>query len=513
MIKQDDERNPGVVHEDYAAVWNVTWYDYGKSWAIVRVTIKALETHGFAGIVDFSGFEQDLLKLFFEGDVERCGAEILNMLGIDGFDELYVVRNSGDLAVFTFIRPDAGIICYGESYHKIDSCLGGEYSKIDLFRLFLPVDFTNGLLKTVPLDVTPKKYLLDVIREVLENDPDDKKRVVDLRERVKAGVTEGGGRSAVLALQYLSDIDAMSLNDEIALYVDAVKRACGRETRVVIKEHPRTLSPLKAERVRAALAGNGYGHVSVLDKELNHYPIEVICGVFRPDAVISPLSTSLLIVKYLYGIDGSMEMDDMSVRRSGVRYQYELHGVLKKAINNLDAWDPADNAPLAVYEGRTIFSLKNKDAGAKRLFESARGGPIPFTTEIMARWLKSLPSEAIIDMFKRLGFKSVALYGMGVIGKIIVDGLFESHNAGEMALCLIDADAARGSYRGLPIRRPAGEPGTDVEFDAIVCTVMHSYDVIVRDLLRGGFRGNMIYSFTELADIFLSEHELRARLL
>jgi len=482
IIKQDDEIDKGYTYEDYAIIWDITFYDFGKSWKLAQATLKMLDIHNFICIDDLSGYEQELNYDFTQGNIDKCRKLVFNRLKINDIDELYVVRNNENNKIFTFLFENSKIIVYGETYHKIDSCIGGSFKKIDEFRVILPVDFTNGLLKAVPLRIVPKKYLLNVISDVLEHNAYDKAIILKLKEMFRNG--KESHKSAILALQYLSDINKISESDEITLYIDAVSRSCSKDTIILIKEHPRTLSRAKAERVKKHLVEAGYINVYVFDRELHYYPIEVICHLYKPDQIISPLSTSLLIVKYLYGISGSMEMDDL-LKYSEAKYQYTLHNVLKEAINNLEHWNPADNKPLAIYSGQPIFSLKftSKKLNIYKLGDIVKYDPILYVTELFEKFMQSFSNDIIIDMFKQFNFESVALYGVGKIGKIIVDKLVDS----DIKLYLIDSNTS-GTYKGLNIYKLQDESLANIKIDAVVSTVTHSYNAIVHNILKSKLR-------------------------
>jgi len=502
MINQDYARYPDVICEDYAAIWASTWRDFGKTWAIVQITRKMLNSHKFKHVVDFAALEMNMWEDLVKGSIDTLKALVFNALGNSDFDEIYVVRNCQKDRLFTVLSEKAKIICYGETYHKIDSCIGAEFSKIDTFRLVLPVDFTNGLLEIIPLEITPKIYLLDAISSVLEKNPDDKERIIKLNESIttnaERGRTNKRAQTAILALQYLSDIGAMSIDDEVELYIDVVKRSLSKSARIVIKEHPRSLTLEKAGRIRQALEVAGYSDTYVLDRELQHYPIEVICSVFAPDIILSPMSTSLLICKYLFGSNGCMDMDESIATRSGANYHHSLHNVLKEAIDNLDSWNPSDNKPIVTYNGQPIFTIKNGTDAESGFFSLVRRDPIPYFTEVIARIISGLSPATIADMFSKLGFARIALYGVGIIGKILVDKLLFAGRGIE--LYLIDAQCPLQSYSGLKIHSLQEESNGDT-FDAIVVTVMHSYDKIVNDILCSPLRENMIYSFSEILDL------------
>jgi len=517
MIKQDNERNPNESCQDYAIIWDAVSYDLGKSHRIVQTIMKMLSTHNFTSIIDCSGIQRGLQNSFLEGNIDECKHEIFSRLEINEFDELYVIRNSQIFRLLTFLSQNAKIIVYGETYFKIDSAIGSEYSKIDLLRLILPIDFSNGLLNAIPLDVTPKQYLLQAIADVLEGNMEDKMRIVKLSEQF-AGQKKGEcSKCVVLALQYASDIGGISINDENSLYIDSLNNYCNYDTKIIIKEHPRTLSLRKSERIRNTLIKAGYTNVYVLDRELNCYPIEVIRYLFHFDAVISPISSSALILKYLYGIDYSLGGgSDMITRRNGVAYQYAIYQMFKEALNNLSKWNPLDNKPLATYNGQAIFTLrngnkifapKNCNVTKSRLFDLMRDNSIPFITQLVARYIESFAPETMLAIFDELCLKNVALYGVGIIGKIIIDKLLASNN--DIELYLIDSNSTENSYKNLKIHKLNDEP-PNVAFDAIICSVMHSYDAIVTSLLRSKLRENMIYSFAEMLDIYLSEHLLVA---
>lgn len=500
IINQDNENNNTFKYEDYAVFVYANVNAPDKSWPIVNATYKTLNAHTFMRVIDLSGQENDLEKLANTDKYNVFRERIFDLLQESNFDELYMVRNSSNMKPYADLCEGAKLICYGEAYNKLDSCGGKGYRNVDEFRTLLPVDWTKGLLDYVPLNVTPKKCMVKAISDVLDCNVDDKQQIIELDKYA------GEGHRAILALNYFSDVGRMSINNEFQMFVEAVDGLCSKDTTILIKDHPRAISLSKSLHMQKLLNEKGYKNVLILNKSLNSYPIEVICYYFRPDVSIAPASTSLLILKYLYGISDNTASYDLLDKYGGPQFLVAYFTMLEEAIKNLDSWDPNENKPIATWKGQPISAFKHKKIYEKKLHDAVQGCMKQFNQKTYESLIKDISNEAIADIFDQAGFKKIIFYGVCDIGKMIIDKLLDSGRGFE--LYLLDPDVTGHQYRGHEVYSIENESIAMVKADVIVCTRSHSYKSYVHYLIDSDLRQHLMCSFAELLDIYYIDCEI-----
>jgi hypothetical protein len=495
MIEQDKITHPDNTYEDYGVLWCLTPYDYGKSVNIRIATLKILNIHNFVKIMDLTGYDIDLKKSFNDNP-NLCINQIHEHIGISFFDESYHVRNCYGYDVLPLAYQTGKVIIYGETYHKIDSCMGSSYSKIDIFRLPLPVDLSNGLLNFVPLKIVPKESFLCAIGNYFKKYEEDKKEIESLYKTL----TEN---NAILTIQYLSEVKDMALRDEISMYVNMVKYTCDKKTTIIIKGHPRSLNIQKVIMIKSSLESEGYKEILILPNKFQYMPIELICYIFKPNKVIST-STSLLILKYLYGINGIFCLNKLSSNYFKTEYNLTLYKIVESAMENLESWD--NKTPLFTYSGLPIYTLYGRRNELLTLHDRIRDSAHDLTAiyhELTEKVMRNISSKrkSITDMMNWYNFKKIAIYGVDGIGKIIIDDILISKQ--KIDLYLVDSHYKEREYRDLIVYRLYD---LEVMVDAVVVTAMHHYNDICRDILLSSLGRNMIYSFAELVENYLPEY-------
>jgi len=503
IIKQDADSANKFKYEDYVIVHRISRYghDIGKSWLSMQAILKILKVHNFVKIFDTTGYEDELMRFYKVGERDKYRERIFNALQEDSFDELYILKNfSKTYEMFAFLCSNAKLICYGEVYSNITGRIGTGLRKIDEFRTIFPIDLTNGLLDIVPLRIIPKKYLLSVISDVLEYNKEDTSKILKLNEYI----TEGN--KVVLVLSHLSDYDRISVDEEIEMYLYIVGLSCSKNSLILIKEHPKSLSISKALHVQKALLAIGYSNIHIFDKALNTYPLEVICYHFKPDSIISPMSSALLISKYLYGISGNMAMDDYIAKRYGSKHSTLFDQILTDALHNLDDWDPEANKPLLAWKERESFILSNEGGSGKRLHDAVQGWIKPSNHEQFEVIIESFSSDVLADIYEQAGFKKIIFYGMCSVGKMIVDKLLDSNRGFE--LYLADPDAIGYQYKGYDVHALDSEYLSNIKADVVVCARTHSYNIYCQNVMQSKLRQHIVCSFAELLDVYYNENRI-----
>jgi hypothetical protein len=502
LIKEDADTGGGVVYADYAIVCDTMWYDFGKSSIMSQICMDILKAHDFAMVIDLHHIQRDMFAVTDTSGLVYFRELILDKLAVVRIDELYVIRNLGTNKIFTYLFSDASITVYGESYHKLDSSMGESFSRIDYFRTLLPVDFTNGLLDFVPLKVTRREHLLAVISDVIRASDYISDEIRALKEQI------GENRVIVVCLQYLSDGYGLSLETELEYYLRSIASEKKRGNIVIIKAHPRSFAPYKARIVANALRAKGYDVIN-LSRRLNLLSLEIICYELRNVYILSPLSSTLLVLKYLYGIEGTMNTDDELVAETGMEYHLALADVLKNCIDNLSGWNPKENKPLYVYDKISIFAIQNKPANEskvatfKALFRNEQ-----LTVDVARVILDSfVTTEKMEAVLNDLEINTVGIYGIGVIGKRFVDLLSQSREYKDK-LYLIDNKSSQNDYRGYGIRRLDDEI---IKFlpDVIINTVLYDYDSICQEILKSPLRSSYIVPIAEFIDFIVEREKLR----
>ena len=499
IIKQESNN---AEYEDYVILAELTPSDYGKSWPIAQSTLKMLNAHTFTRVIDLSGYENKLKGLFKIGDINQIREIVFKELKEDNFDELYIVRNKGKFnTILPYLSDSAKIVAYGEAYNKLDSAIGTGYKKINEFRALLPIDMTNGLLDYVPLRVIPKAYMIAAISDVLNYINDEDKGHI---EKLSDLLNEE--EFAILILHYLSDINTMGINDEIEMYLDAVRCTCSSNTAILIKEHPRALSISKSSRVKKALVQAGYSNVVVLSKALNTYPIEVICHYLKPNAVISIISTSSLILRYLYNISNKVELDDFLTKYCGSNYFSSHDRMIRMALSKLDNWDPEEHRPIISWNELLLSRSAASPGNEKKLHHSVQGWIKASNQGIFEMVIKDIPNNEFASIFKNAGFSKIIIYGMCSVGKMIVDKLIDSSE--DFKLYLVNPESVEYEYRGNNVYTLSSEYLLNKKVDAVICTQTHNYEIYSHQVLMSNLRQHIICSFAEMLDSYFIENEV-----
>jgi hypothetical protein len=205
----------------------------------------------------------------------------------------------------------------------------------DAAVLTLPLDMSGSYLSTIPLIVPPRAHAVDTVTRLSRLLP-------GLRAYMQSLIAQGTGTSDHLFL--LSNLAASgltSLEGETALYVDVVEQTVPAGSTVFIKHHPRS-SEQVLHAVLDRLASR-YRAVVLDDAEMSRMPIEIWTDLIAHCALVPMFSTSAINLKYLYGKDVMLPLNESRIRRyflsDKADYARSVDGMIRQSIDNLDRWD------------------------------------------------------------------------------------------------------------------------------------------------------------------------------
>lgn len=265
-------------------------------------------------------------------------------IGVTAADELMIVRNwqdTNELLLKSF--PAARKILYGDAFGQVDSYAGSRFECMDEGRFLLPVRYfpysrEETVIETasLPYRVTPRHFVVDVIRTYLEISPEARS--------LHAAMARDAQKKLILLTKNAAESRVSSLETEISIYVEAVRRVTKPGITVIIKPHPRESlrQSLLVQRALQELHGI-HSEIVGAGSYLGHMPVEILCSGNNFHAVLAPLvSVTCRQLKYLYGIDSYEPLtDEMLARINPARgYHYLATDLVnRETVYRLDKWD------------------------------------------------------------------------------------------------------------------------------------------------------------------------------
>ena len=468
MAMINEEKPSRQQRLDFVVIGNLSVAkEYNRQ--IIETTRNILESHDWAQIKDITFFEDELRKLYIGRRFTKCAELIYNMTGLFSVDELYMINNSkSPLTIMAGrVYRQAKVIIYGDAFGIIDSAIGHGFSKIDEVEVFLPVEYNKGFLNHIPYRIMKKETLIDVIDRVISFDSKLDCALFELREKVD-------NESILLTTVQFAEWNMMDMEHEVCMYVKAVERNSVPGCTVFIKEHPRVTRKDRIELIEKYLIDKGYKCVAIDAEALRFTPVEIICRRVPFKKVISTASTSGISVKYLYdcSVDFGVDTEDISHFRKGDYLRIFTDG-MKKALENIDTWDM--KSPLYSFDISPHDYLEDPVIiGKKPIITN-------LTNDEVLSWLISncfLKGTGLGELFKKRSIRKIAVYGIGVVGKIIAQILSLDN---EIELFLIDMNLAGMEYLS---KKVYTLKQFDKEVDAVVIAVTHHVDEIKAELYK-----------------------------
>ena len=273
------------------------------------------------------------LEAFGETELRgMSGAQLKERLG-EGHEEFYYAHD----AVGTICRrlaaayPSARKVCNGDAFgmvytaeslpapsararlgalaRRLAATLAGKAPlapvRPDVAALVLPVDVSGNGLRDVSLVCCRKDDFLAAIDFCHANAAELRAHMHDLMKR-----HQGRHRYLLLTENY-AEAGHASLDNEVAMYCEVIRRHCARAGVVLVKTHPLEAAG-KDVLIARRLAGE-YEVVGV-DRRFARYPIELWREAVLGASVICT-AYPVLSLKYAYGIDVVQPMNDELIDR------------------------------------------------------------------------------------------------------------------------------------------------------------------------------------------------------
>jgi len=316
----------------------------------------------WSDIVFISGAEMVELA---KGSYSASMARLRERVGHAHFDEIFLARDHvGDGSPLLMnAYSDATKLAYGDSFglvgqqnsfpssdHRsrlrsaasalkrtVRRAVYGEAAQIpfDAAVLTLPLDMSGTYLSTVPLVVPAKRHAVDTVRGL-------NRLLPGLRTYTQSLIAQGSGpKDHLFLLSNLSASGLTSLEGEIALYVEIVEHTVPRGSTVFVKHHPRS-SHQVLDAVVDRLAPH-YRIVVLDDADMSRMPIEIWTDLIDHCMVVPMFSTSAINLKYLFGKDVLLPLNEDRIRRhflpDKADYARSVERMIRESIDNLDGWD------------------------------------------------------------------------------------------------------------------------------------------------------------------------------
>jgi hypothetical protein len=473
----NDARDENSQVQDFAILGNFS-VKYEENEPIKEATRLILDLHKWTQIKDITDKEAGIGELYGNGRYSACMEAIYNAIGIGYVDELYMINNSrGPLTIMMGRSYESGkIVIYGDAFGIIDSAFGNGFARIDEIVTFLPIEYSKGFLNCFSHRFLSKEILSDTINQFIASSEKLREALDYLKDLTDAG-------SVILATVQFAEWDMMDLNHEVDMYVKAVERNCAPGSKVFIKEHPRCIIKKRITLLTESLSEKGYKCVHIHDDILRFIPIEVLCSYIPFQKIISTASTSGITVKYLYGcsVDFGVDTEDIWYFKRGDYLRIFIDG-MRNALKNLDTWDLS--SPLYSFDVSPHNFYETEDKPKKIQYSNEK-----ILTELLLKYyLKGLGTA---DFFKEKGMKKIALYGIGVVGKIIAHDLSKDD---DIKLFLVDKNLAGQTFLNREIYKP---DNFKEEIDAVLIAVGSGFEDI-KEMLKKEWGVSVIFTLYDL---------------
>jgi len=201
--------------------------------------------------------------------------------------------------------------------------------------LSLPIDLSGTYLRKVPLVVPPRDHVVRTLTTLYAAVPELGRYCDELRART----TDRG--THLYLLSNLAGSGLSTLENEVQLYLEIIRAHSRRGEIVLIKPHPRSSFTFLQE-IQAALRAD-YQVVVIDDARFARLPIELWVGLLEHCTLVAMFSTSSINLKYLYGKEVVLPLDDDRIARfifaSGAEHVASGYRMMRQAMRNLDGWD------------------------------------------------------------------------------------------------------------------------------------------------------------------------------
>lgn len=294
--------------------------------------------------------------------------ELRSQIGEGQFDELYLARNYIGLGSATLLQAysTATRIQYGDGLGFVSNAVwdrqrhvsakGARLNTVkcwaasaahrirfgrvppplafDVSVLTLPVDFAGNALDGVPLLVPSREHFISVIERCNGLLP-------GLNRYCEELLNDIDGRCYLYLLSMYTETGFSSLENEVALYEEAIRENSPVGSTILIKLHPRTFSPV-FDILRKAIE-HDYTVKLVSEGRFKRIPIELWLRLIARCDVVAFLSSSSLSLSYLYGKNVICGMTDTLlekyVYKEFAEYNKTLIAFEREALHALKAWD------------------------------------------------------------------------------------------------------------------------------------------------------------------------------
>lgn len=401
---------------------------------VIAATRGVLETGEFERIEDITDIDEEVVALYENDRFEECEALIRSAVGLDNVDELFMIQNTKQIMTIMAGRAydSSHIVNFGDGMGFITSGLGYGVCHLDEIRTFLPIDYTKGFCEKVPLKIMDKDIFYFVADRYYEKNKAFR-NAIDKRRAINPE------NSSLLMLQQFSEWRMMDFEDEISMYIKAVKRNCREGETIVIKEHPRSTVANRGKLLAELLTESGYSVIRLTEEELRLVPIELICRFLKVKRVVCSTSTCGITLRYFYGMDAdiSVDEDDYKNYKRGRTYLRMYIEGLRHALENVDTWNR--KGPLYTYEKPPLNYHTSTKSIAYITYEEA-GFKILNNFYSKKRRLSAFFSEK--------GMKSVIIYGLSKIGTLMAEDLA---GCSELELHIFDRSLSGRTYLDKPV--------------------------------------------------------------
>lgn len=326
---------------------------------IARTVSSLASTSQWKRIVHVQGQQMDeLMRRRYSRSIDG----LRQLVGEYAFDEIYLARDhvGNGSALLLNAYPHARKYSYGDSFGLVGQQEGmkrleepkslraflrslarrlllGCPSPIafDEAVLSLPIDMSGSLLKTLPLAIPSRDHVLSDLSSIYASVP-ELDRYCD--ELLALAPDHG---SHLYLLSNLAGSGLTTAGYEVDLYIDIIREYSRPGDTVFIKPHPRSSFEF-LDLIRHQLTP-AYRVVMIDNDRFVRLPIELWMGLLRQCRLVAMFSTSSINLKYLYGKDVVMPLDEARIVRyvndSAKAYVRSSYRMMNEAMFNLDSWD------------------------------------------------------------------------------------------------------------------------------------------------------------------------------
>lgn len=199
--------------------------------------------------------------------------------------------------------------------------------------LVIPVDQSGNFLRGIPLTVCSKELVLNIVGRCAASCHELQTYINGLLDCYQ------GQEMFLLLTENNAEGNFIDFDREIEMYCAVVTAHCKAGGVVFLKSHPGETLP-RNQRLRERL--EGAFEVVELDKRYRRYPIEIWKDLVLAATIIC-MSSPMLTLKYLYGIDVIQPMDEIFIESWFKEWIWRHHKIgitlYMEPLQKLPAWD------------------------------------------------------------------------------------------------------------------------------------------------------------------------------